>query len=309
MTSPLAQREQLEFTVFYDGPALAEHRMSVRDLAPALIGLADLLQEASAALSPGEPSPSLDIKATNEGSFLIELSVIHERILHLLSSPDALSLAVLVTLTTGANGLLSLLKRKRESNRQEELANGGLRITLPDNTTIEYPPSVIVLSHQPGVRRAVQAVIAPLNREGIDALEIREAPQGPATVRITSDDLPAIEAAIAEEGRSLITDQRYTATLTITSPNFQAGKWRLNDGQNNYWMKVEDPQFQGRIDRHEVKFGKDDRLRAEVWFRQWESDSGEIQTERSVTRVDDFLQAPPVPAQTAIDDHIEPDET
>jgi hypothetical protein len=32
------------FNVVYDGPALAEHRMDVRDLAPALVVISDLFQ-------------------------------------------------------------------------------------------------------------------------------------------------------------------------------------------------------------------------------------------------------------------------
>ena len=50
--------------------------------------------------------------------------------------------------------------------------------------------------------------------------------------------------------------------------------------------------FWARSSRHEIRFGKDDRLRAEVWFRQWETESGELHTERVITRVDAHLAAP-----------------
>ena len=52
---------------------------------------------------------------------------------------------------------------------------------------------------------------------------------------------------------------------------------------------MEDPTLRGQIDRHEIRFGKDDRLRGEVWFRQWETESGAIHGERSVTRIDEIL--------------------
>lgn len=300
MTTP-ASVERVDFAVMYDGPGLREHRMSVRDLAPALLGLADLLQEASAHLRPGEPQISLDIKATDEGSFLVELAVIHERVVHLLTAPDTQALAVLVGFVTGAKSVFNYFRNRHSGSTEEVLPNGSVRITLPDGTRLEFPAEVLSLSRQPGIRRGVQAVIAPLSREGIDRLEMRPEARADPTVVVTEADLPVIGAATAEDGRNLVTDQRYTATLTIMSPNFQAGKWRLSDGQGTYWMAIDDNSFLGRIDRHELRFGKDDRLRGEVWFRQWETDAGAIHGERSVTRVDDYLPAPQH-VQTAMGD-------
>ena len=39
--------EKETFLISYDGTALASHEMEVRDLAPALLGLADALHEAN----------------------------------------------------------------------------------------------------------------------------------------------------------------------------------------------------------------------------------------------------------------------
>lgn len=294
-------REAVEFSVAYDGPALQEHRMSVRDLAPALLGFADLLQDAHAALSPGEPSVSLDIKATDEGSFVIDLAVIHHEAVHLLTGPDAASLAALIAFTTGARGVLNYFRNRRKGE-ETALPNGAARITLPDGTRIDFPAEVLNLARRPTVRAAARAVIAPLSKEGIEQVEVRPQRNSAPTLTITEEDVPAMEQAFAEGGRVLITDQPYSAVLTIASPSFQDGKWRLSDGQNTHWMAIEDQDFLGRIDRHEIRFGKDDRLRAEVRFRQWESDTGEIHAERSVTQV---LQHIPAPVQTTIDDEID----
>src|SRR5689334_18532725 len=68
--------ERADFTVRYDGDAIRDHQISVRVLAPALIGLADVFQIANETLNPGEPLLSLNIRATDEGSFAVELSMI-----------------------------------------------------------------------------------------------------------------------------------------------------------------------------------------------------------------------------------------
>jgi hypothetical protein len=45
----MSNREQ--FHVVYDGPALDEHRMNIRDLAPALVAIADLFSAANTELN------------------------------------------------------------------------------------------------------------------------------------------------------------------------------------------------------------------------------------------------------------------
>lgn len=288
--------DSADLAVVYDGEALREHLMSVRDLAPALLGLADVFQLAHETLSPGEPPVTLEIRATDEGSFLVELSLLHEQTVRLLDNPDSLAVATLIVFVTGARGVFNFFRNRRRGTAEEQLPNGTVRITLPDGTVIEFPPEVLALSRQPGIRKGVQAVVAPLDREGIDTLQMRETPTSEPTVTITSDDLGLLAEAMEDEGRTLLVDQQYDQLLTVTSPNFQPGnKWRLTEGRGPapwFWMTMDDPAFLSRIDSGEVAFRKNDRLLAKVWLRQWESESGEIHTDRSIVRVLRHLPRP-----------------
>lgn len=59
-----------EITVVYDGPAITDGAMNVRDFASSVLALADAYQEAARVLWPerSEP-PMIEIRATQEGSF------------------------------------------------------------------------------------------------------------------------------------------------------------------------------------------------------------------------------------------------
>ena len=52
----------VHFSIKYDGPALASHQMDVRELAPALIALSDLLEQANKAALPDAPEVRVDVR-------------------------------------------------------------------------------------------------------------------------------------------------------------------------------------------------------------------------------------------------------
>lgn len=287
VTAPTVDRT--DFTVVYDGEALADHRMSVRDLAPALLGLADIFQDAGEALNPGQPPVSLNIRATDDGSFLVELSVLHQEYLSLLANPNAVATGVLFTLIAGPLGVFRYFRDRRKVGALEsQLPNGYVRITLADGTTIDFPPEVLALALRPVIRKATRAVIDPLTRDGISQLEVRPARSEPATVAITDAEVPGLIAAVTEDdnGHTIVSDAQFEIVLTVTSPNFQPGnKWRLNDGSGADWFSMDDFGFADRVTQGQVAFRSGDRLRAVVRYRQLIDRAGDLHTERSVLQV------------------------
>lgn len=266
--------------------------MSVRDLAPALLGLADVFQVAHETLSPGEPPVSLEIKATDEGSFVVELSLIHQQIVNALISDDSLAAGSLIVFVTGAAGLFSFVRNRRRATSEMQTADGTVRLVMLDGTHMDFPAQVLTLARQPAIRQGVADVIAPLFREGIDKVDMRATAQSDPWVTITDADLPDVTEALTEEVRILLVNQTYEQLLTIVAPNFDSDrKWKVSDGGPWFWVSVRDPLFRGQIDRHEIVFGKGDRMHVRVNLQQWEGEGGEIHTEREVTRVLRYLPA------------------
>jgi hypothetical protein len=66
-------RERAEFSITYEGPALQDGRMDVRELAPASLALGELLQEANAITYPAAPNVTLAIRAFERALFDVTL--------------------------------------------------------------------------------------------------------------------------------------------------------------------------------------------------------------------------------------------
>src|SRR3954447_24454092 len=62
--------------VAYDGPALKDHTIDVRDLAPALLGAGALFEEANRVLNADRASVRVRVRASREGSFQIDLQIV-----------------------------------------------------------------------------------------------------------------------------------------------------------------------------------------------------------------------------------------
>lgn len=90
---------ETSFEVRYDGEALRDGRMPVRELAPALLALSQLFSEASQLLYPSNEPVALEIQATREGSFIVDL-VLHavgsswDQLSHMDAGEDATALVL-----------------------------------------------------------------------------------------------------------------------------------------------------------------------------------------------------------------------
>lgn len=292
---------EAEFAVRYDGPALADGRMPVRDLAPALLALGELFTEASLVAYPDREPVSLNIRATKGGSFLVDLAVhspdAWDRIVQLLSGQAVTALANLQTILFGTvtGGLLWLIKeiRGREIVSKESLPSGHIRLTLSDGAVIEGVPEAVVLYERQSARESAREVVEPLNRPGVERLTFSSDDQGALT--IGEGDLPAFDTP--EPAEDVLLDREDEAVVALATASFAEGyKWRFSEGDSTFTAAIEDTNFRRRIDAGEA-FRKGDMLRVKLRVVQTQR-GNKLQVERTVTEV---LQHYPRQLQTQID--------
>lgn len=113
--------ENAHFSIIYDGEGLAEGSIDAKDLAPALLALAEVVDEAQPLVPELDARISLRVRSNFErGSFEIhlELAKLYQQLVGLFSGQDATAFANLFQIigiagVAGVLGLFQLIKRAK----------------------------------------------------------------------------------------------------------------------------------------------------------------------------------------------------
>jgi hypothetical protein len=279
--------------------------MAVRDLAPALLSLGDVFTDASLLLYPDNDPVSLEIEATGEGSFEINLilqtaSDVWDQLSGLGAADSVTSLIVLRELVVGASadtslfGFLKWLRGRGVAEREQTPDPGRIRLTTEDGSSLEVPSEVAQMYDNVRIRRKVREVVHPLHRRGVSRVEFES--EDEVTLSIDENDLEGFDAPALDD--KTLSDQEIDLMLLVVSPAFKEdNKWRFNDGQADFYAPILDGEFLARVEAGEP-FRKGDRLRAKVQLIQLEED-GTLRTERRLVEVYDHI---PAHTQLRLDD-------
>lgn len=280
------------FNVLYDGPALANSEMDVRELAPALLALGELLEEANAVINHGRAQISVQVKASfKTGCFGIELDVVQSLLQQAQSlfAHDGVATAKellewLGLIGSPVMGLIYLIKRigSRRINQVVLLDNGKVKIIL-DNEHLEVEQRVLDLYRQFRVRSALEGVFKPLESEGIDTFAVTDLKQGQRFIEVSKSERHYFKTPEAEA--EALSDDEFEVNLQIVSISFQDGnKWRFNDGASVFYADMLDEAFAAQVAASATSFTKGDILK--VKLRRVQSLAGEnFKTEYSVLKV------------------------
>lgn len=287
------------FRVTYDGPALAASTMDVRDLAPALLAVGDVLDAATRALYGERVKSQVNVRASfKTGSFGIDLSLATDwalKMRDLFTSDNAAAVsnavgilgAVGMVATGGVRGLISVLKwlRGRRIERVESVDGRFIIHVEGDRLAVEQ--SVITLLRNLPLRRAIDKMLSPLDQTGIDTFACGTDTEIVATV--TRDERAWFRAPEQED--DLLLDDERKMVFSIVSLAFREdNKWRLYDGAATIHATISDVGFLTRVDNNLELFAKGDVLICMVRVRQWQTISG-ARTEYDVTEVLEHRQA------------------
>lgn len=279
------------FGVKYEGPVLADGRMAVRDLAPALLALGELFTEASNTLHPDRPPVTLDIHATHEGSFDIDL-ILHavdgawETTEQLFGSDGVSALVNLRDLILGGTGggtigLIEFIKWLRgrgvetaepvdESSPQVATADPQAMKVTPvggDGQALEIPYEVFRLHESVTIRTKAREIVKPVQRDGVDSFTAQRDEE--VTVSVGKNDLPAFDAIEPVEDEEELPDTERAAIVQISGINW-GGKWRFTEGaeESGFFATIGDTGFLENIQKGVEAFREGDVLECIVRTKQ-----------------------------------------
>ncbi len=280
---------QAHLDMVYDGPALADGSMNVRDLAPAMMALGSFFEAANRVTNGERASVSVNVRATSAGSFNISFEVVQSlqmadilgaELGDLLTTANAIK-ALLIGGSVGLpTGLIELIKWLRGRKPKVEKVNDELYKLTIDDETYEVPIQLLRMYQQAKILRSIRDMVKPVREPGIDRLMLREA--GETVQEVNKDDVEAFEIP---EYQDLILDDTRRYAFSIISLAFKEdNKWRLTDGENTFSVSMEDEEFQRRVDNNEIAFAKGDVLVCDLRTIQWQVEDG-VKSEYEVVKV------------------------
>jgi hypothetical protein len=296
--------------IAYDGPDLVDGSMDIRALAPALLALGDLLQEANRELNGPDVQLAVHVRSDfKSGSFDVGLGLIQSTDLTALFVPmaghlaTAKQIAEYLGLVKGAGvNLIGLVKwLKGKTPEQKDQRDGHVTLTVAgDNNQINL--NVVRLYENPKIRKALADTVRPLEAEGVDRFEARDE-SGEPVESVTDEDLPAFRAL--ERGLMLSAppsesdgDTQTLFVEVIKVPFKRNLRFSLSDGQAKFGAVVTDDAFWKRIERRELAFVAGMVMQVRRRFRQHLVE-GRLEAEYEIMEV---LQVIPPPLQLGLDD-------
>lgn len=277
--------KSVHFSIKYDGPALAGHQMDVRELAPALIALSELLEQANKAAFPDAAEVRVNIQGNFKGgSFgvdLVAMQTIAQQLVSMFSGPEATAAANLFAILggiglLGPGGLISVIKWLRGRKPSAIRFEGDKTVfELRDVETVEtFEVDLIAgkLYQSRIVRQSLAKVIKPLERDGVDVFACGL--DGKTHAVVTKQDVSAF--MLSASAADVVSDTLNEGVLLqIESAVFKDdNKWRFSDGSTPFFAEITDQKFLARINSGDERFGKGDVLIVDLRRIQSISDAG-----------------------------------
>lgn len=265
--------QHARFHIVFDGPALAEGTMDVRELAPALLSVGDLVERANALLNGDAAKVVVNVRASfKKGSFGIDMESVQslgqQAVAFLTGSTvtSIINLAGLLGLGAGTvTGVVRVVKwmRGRAVSKVEPLENGVVRLWIGDEH-LETEGRVLQLLEDYRIRKSLEELIAkPLSKPGVNRFAV--ANEG-VTEILEEVDAESARYFVAPAVVERVMDSQVTTELVqLVNLAFKDdNKWRFTNGAQPFYASMLDEAFMARFEKNEIRIGHDDIFKVTI---------------------------------------------
>lgn len=265
------RRASLQLT--YDGSALKSGIMDARDLAIALVSIQNLCEQANLILNGQQSTVNVRVKADfKKGSFGVSLDVVMTTLaqaLPIANMENLLTASAVVKSIFGRRGLLDFCKwlGGAKEATTTKASDGSVQVSVKgDHNSVTVSNHIYVMAHDPKIRQAIDGTVRPLRRPGISGLSVKSGAK--ILQRVERSDVQRLSMLDSDDStpsaaRLAIPGNASQAELEIVKLSFKAtNKWVFSNGEHGVLSaSIQDREFFDQVRRHEITFGKGDRLR------------------------------------------------
>lgn len=295
-----------QFQLAYDGRSVADGTMDVRDLAPALAALGELLNRSNDLLNGESSAVTLRVVAGfDKGSFDVNLLLdqwIRDPAVATLPTLGSLSAQQILDIVlgtydkakgviTGAAKIYKAAKGERPTETKQGINANTNILVFGSNNTIITDPATARLYNDERVRDAITRAAEPLLKDGVDNLKVKrsnrivETLERPDVGQLSGSDLTTI-------ARPEMPNPSRDIWVRVVKPNFDGGRWSFHDGSAKFGAELEDKAFQARVNSREQGFFAGDTFLVRIRSEQHIDKKGNLTTRNVVEKVLDFRRSP-----------------
>lgn len=281
-----------KFQVHYDGPSLDDNSIPVKDLAPSLLSLSEAFQTIQQLNHPEEEPLSLDIKATNKGSFIAELFLVNgpdlfKQTMDIINSNPSqafLNLTAYVELFVEVVNIIKQVAGRKIKTTEKE--KGQVKIQLDDHTTLTMSEEAFKAYKNISFRREIHDVVQPLDSKGIDKIEFTHA----ETKKISVERADYKKFKVPDVKEKELDSDVSEVYLQILNVAFEHGKWKFSNGSSQFFAAIEDEAFIKSVEKNEQRFGSTDTLKVKLKTSQYLDKDGKLKSDYTILEVLDHIK-------------------